>query len=116
MFVTLAEMTGWPFVLYALTGFTGLLAEQGFEKYVTLLTGATAAGAAVVIFAYFLGFAGGSAVAGALLERGAIRAPLRTYGVLELLIGVSCVLFSFGGFLERFMLRRRPGGRHARPV
>jgi hypothetical protein len=23
-----------PFLLYALTGFTGLLAEQGFEKYV----------------------------------------------------------------------------------
>ena len=31
-------------------------------------------------------------------------------------LGISCVLCSFGGFLERFMLRRRPGGRHARPV
>jgi hypothetical protein len=36
--------------LYALTGFAGLLAEQGFEKYTTLLTGATASEAAVVIF------------------------------------------------------------------
>ncbi len=86
----------WPFVLYGLTGFAGLLAEQGFEKYTTLLTGATASGAAVVIFAYFLGFAGGSAAAGMLLERGAIRRPLRTYGTLELLVGISCVVFSYG--------------------
>src|SRR5947207_2269598 len=87
---------GWPFVLYGLTGFAGLLAEQGFEKYVTLLTGATASGAAVVIFSYFLGFASGSALAGALLARGAIRRPLRTYGTLEFLVGVSCIGFAFG--------------------
>src|SRR5436309_12117771 len=88
--------SGWPFALYALTGFSGLLAEQGFEKYVTLLTGATASGAAVVIFSYFLGFAAGSAFAGALLKEGAIRRPLRTYGTLELLVGLSCIAFSFG--------------------
>jgi spermidine synthase len=89
-------MPRWPFALYAMTGFAGLLAEQGFEKYVTLLTGATASGAAVVIFSYFLGFAGGSALAGAFLERGAIRTPLRTYGALELLVGLSCIAFTFG--------------------
>src|SRR5882724_134763 len=88
--------SGWPFVLYALTGFSGLLAEQGFEKYVTLLTGATASGAAVVICSYFLGFAVGSAFAGALLKEGAIPRPLRTYGTLELLVGLSCIGFSFG--------------------
>src|SRR5438552_930994 len=86
----------WPFLLYALTGFAGLLAEQGFEKYVTLLTGATASGAAVVILSYFLGFAAGSALAGTLLERGVIRRPLRTYGTLEFLVGVSCVGFAYG--------------------
>ncbi len=103
MAVVLAEreesmhaQAGWPLRLYAITGFTGLLAEQGFEKYVTLLTGATASGAAVVIFSYFLGFAAGSALAGALLERGAVRRPLRMYGVLELLVGVSCIVFAFG--------------------
>jgi hypothetical protein len=41
---------GGPFVLYGMTGFAGLLAAQGFEKNVTRLTGATAAGAAVVVF------------------------------------------------------------------
>jgi hypothetical protein len=37
----------WPWVLYGLTGFTGVLAEQGFEKYMSLLIGATAASSAV---------------------------------------------------------------------
>src|SRR5450432_3539986 len=54
-----------PFLLYslyALTGFTGLLAEQGFERYIGLLVGATASASAVVLFTYFLGFAlGGGA-------------------------------------------------------
>jgi spermidine synthase len=85
----------WPFWLYALTGFTGVLAEQGFEKYMSLLVGATAAASAVVIFAYFLGFALGSWATGRLVRRGQIARPLRTYGVLELLVGLSCVGFSY---------------------
>lgn len=85
----------WPFLLYALTGFTGVLAEQGFEKYMSLLVGATAAASAVVIFAYFLGFALGSWAIGALIRRGQIWHPLRTYGIIELLAGVSCIAFSY---------------------
>jgi spermidine synthase len=85
----------WPFVLYALTGFTGVLAEQGFEKYMSLLVGATAAASAVVIFAYFLGFALGSWAIGKVIRKGGIRQPLRIYGALELLVGISCVAFSF---------------------
>jgi spermidine synthase len=79
-----------------MTGFAGLLAAQGFEKYVTLLTGATASGAAVVVFSYFLGFAVGSAMAGSLLARGTIRRPLRAYGTIELLVGLSCIGFAYG--------------------
>jgi spermidine synthase len=85
----------WPFFLYALTGFTGVLAEQGFEKYMSLLVGATAAASTVVIFAYFLGFALGSWAIGTFVRRGSIRQPLRVYGVLELLVGISCVAFSY---------------------
>ena len=33
---------GFPLAFYAITGFAGLLAEQGFEKYIALLVGATA--------------------------------------------------------------------------
>ena len=85
----------WPFLMYALTGFTGVLAEQGFEKYITLLVGATASATAVVIFSYFLGFAMGASAIAACERRGLIRGPLRLYGLLELLVGVMCLVFSF---------------------
>ncbi len=85
----------WPFILYGLTGFTGVLAEQGFEKYLSLLVGATAAASAAVIATYFLGFALGSWLIGAMIRAGRLRYPLRTYGLLELLIGVSCILFAY---------------------
>ena len=91
-----------PFFLYALTGFTGLLAEQGFEKYVSLLVGATASASAVVLFTYFLGFALGGFAAGRLIQGRRIARPLMVYGFIELLVGISCVVFtySFHGLTE----------------
>ena len=91
-----------PFLLYALTGFTGLLAEQGFEKYIALLVGATASASAVVLFTYFLGFALGGVAAGRLIKGRRIARPLLVYGLIELLVGVSCVVFtySFHGMVE----------------
>lgn len=83
------------FALYALTGFSGLLAEQGFEKYVQLLVGATASASAVVLFTYFLGFALGGAAAARLLRRGRIARPLMAYGLVELAVGFSSVVFSY---------------------
>jgi spermidine synthase len=84
-----------PLLLYAMTGFTGLLAEQGLEKYTTLLVGATAAASAAVIFTYFLGFALGGFAAARLLGRRIIRKPLRSYAMLELAVGISCIGFSY---------------------
>jgi len=84
-----------PLLLFAMTGFTGLLAEQGLEKYTTLLVGATVAASAAVIFTYFLGFALGGFVAARLLGGGAIRKPLRSYAMVELAVGVSCIGFSY---------------------
>ena len=92
---TKASIASWPFLLYALTGFTGVLAEQGFEKYMSLLVGATAAGSAVVIATYFLGFALGSWIVGRLIRGGRVLRPLRIYGLLEFLIGLSAVAFSY---------------------
>jgi spermidine synthase len=94
---TRRSVAAWaPYLLYGLTGFTGVLAEQGFEKYMSLLVGATAAASAVVIFAYFLGFALGSWAVASLLRRGVALRPLRTYGTLELVVGFSCILFTYG--------------------
>jgi spermidine synthase len=84
-----------PLLLYTLTGFTGLLAEQGFEKYTALLVGATASASAVVLFTYFLGFALGALAAGRLLKTGRIVHPFSVYGAIELLVGISCVAFSY---------------------
>jgi spermidine synthase len=82
-------------LLYSMTGFTGLLAEQGLEKYTTLLVGATTAASAAVIFTYFLGFALGGFAAARLLSRGIVQKPLRAYALLELLVGVCCAGFSY---------------------
>ncbi|SPE24275.1 conserved membrane hypothetical protein [Candidatus Sulfopaludibacter sp. SbA3] len=83
-----------PLILYALTGFTGILAEQGFEKYITLLVGATASASAVVLFTYFLGFALGGFATARLLKGRRVARPLLVYGIVELLVGISCVVFS----------------------
>src|SRR5271165_3793177 len=83
-------------VLYGMTGFSGLIAEQALEKYVTLLIGATASASAVILFTYFLGFAVGGVAAGRLLKRGLVRNPLRAFAGIELLTGCACVAFSFG--------------------
>lgn len=85
-----------PLLLYALTGFAGVLAEQGFEKYIALLVGATVFSSAIVIFAYFLGLSLGAWAVAAFARRKTIARPLRIYGLLELLVGVSCVVFSYG--------------------
>ena len=85
-----------PLGLYALTGFSGVLAEQGFEKYIALLVGSTVYSSATVIFAYFLGFGLGAWAIAALVRRGWMTRPLLTYGVLELLVGASCVAFTYG--------------------
>ena len=89
------DFTAWLFTLYAVTGFSGLLAEQGFERYMALLVGATATASAVVLFTYFLGFAVGGVAAARFLNQGRIRRPLAVYGIVEGLAGVSCVVFSY---------------------
>src|SRR5712692_1306276 len=85
-----------PLILYTLTGFSGVLGEQGFEKYIALLVGATVLSSAIVIFAYFLGLSLGAWAVAAVARRKNAAFPLRTYGILELLVGVCCVTFSYG--------------------
>ncbi len=89
------KTTAWPLILYGATGFSGLLAEQGFEKYVGLLVGGTASASAVVVFTYFLGFALGGIAISRLQRARYIRYPLILYGTFELLVGVACVLFTY---------------------
>jgi spermidine synthase len=84
-----------PLFLYTCTGFTGLLIEQCFEKYLLLLVGGTVTSSSLVIFAYFLGFALGGFAVAELQKRSRITRPLLVYGALELLVGAAAVLFTF---------------------
>jgi len=94
--VTVGHSATLPLLLYAMTGFTGLLAEQGLEKYITLLVGATVTASAVVVFTYFLGFALGGLLAARWLKHERIRRPLRAYALVELAVGISCIAFAYG--------------------
>jgi spermidine synthase len=90
-----AGLSRWPLILYVCTGFTGLLIEQGFEKYLLLLVGATVSASSVVIFAYFLGFALGGLGIAQLQKNAWISKPLAWYGVLEFSVGAAAILFTY---------------------
>jgi spermidine synthase len=89
------RVSHWPIVLYACTGFTGLLIEQGFEKYLLLLVGVTVSASSAVIFAYFLGFALGGLAIAQLQRRSRISRPLAWYGALEFCVGAAAILFTY---------------------
>ncbi len=89
------RVSRWPIVLYACTGFTGLLIEQGFEKYLLLLVGVTVSASSTVIFAYFLGFALGGLAIAQLQRRSRISRPLAWYGALEFCVGAAAILFTY---------------------
>jgi spermidine synthase len=84
-------------LLFLLTGFTGLLAEQSFEKLLSSLLGASTPAAAVVLAVYFLGLTLGAM----LYPRLAVRLghPLRLYAVLELVIALWALLLLLGSNL-----------------
>lgn len=84
-----------PFVplllLFLLSGATGLLYEVLWMRRLTLVFGATQLAISTVLSAFMLGLALGAAVAGRLVD----RRPdlLRTYGVLEVFIGLYALVF-----------------------
>lgn len=110
-----SRVARWAILLYALTGFTGLLIEQCFEKYLIVLVGATVSASSVVIFAYFLGFALGGLATAALQKRARIARPLAWYGAIELTVGIAAVLFVYAFHPSLVWLAPLQGGLH-RPV
>ena len=88
--------------LFVMTGCTGLLAEQAFEKLLGTLLGASTPAAAVVLSVYFLGLSLGAA-GYARIFRG-VRDPLRVYAFLEGGVALwSLLLFlGFGWLVPAF--------------
>ena len=73
-------------VCFVLSGATGLIYEVLWARMLGLVFGATTLAVSTVLAAFMGGLALGSALAGRLSQR--IRKPLRTYGWIEIAIGV----------------------------
>ena len=81
-------------LLFAATGFAGLLSEQSYEKLLSSLLGASTPAAALVLAAYFGGLALGASLYGRLAS--GRRAPLRAYARLELGVTLWSLLLAVG--------------------
>ena len=83
------------YVLYGLSGFVGVLAEQVFEKLLSVVVGASTPSAATVLAVYFLGLSLGGYAASILLKR-KVSAVLG-YCIAELGVALCCLwlLLSF---------------------
>jgi spermidine synthase len=83
------------YALYCLSGFVGVLAEQVFEKLLSVVVGASTPSAATVLAVYFLGLCLGGYLASFLLKRRV--SALAGYGAAELGVALCCLslLFSF---------------------
>ncbi|MEM7601164.1 MAG: fused MFS/spermidine synthase [Verrucomicrobiota bacterium] len=78
-------------VLFFLSGFAGLVYQVLWMRELGLLFGTTVHAAATTTVSFFIGLGVGSAFFGERLNLS--KSPLRTYGLLELAVGVSAILF-----------------------
>jgi spermidine synthase len=78
------------FILFSLSGFVGVLAEQVFEKMLSVVVGSTTPAAAIVISVYFIGLSAGAWLASFLLKR-LTTSSLRLYGFCELGVAACCL-------------------------
>ena len=80
--------------MFVATGFTGLLAEQSFEKLLSSLLGASTPAAAVVLAVYFLGLTLGAMAYLRCARPGAN--PVRLYAGLEIMVALWSLLLLVG--------------------
>lgn len=90
------------YVLYCLSGFVGVLAEQVFEKLLSVVVGASTPAAATVLAVYFLGLSLGGYCASVLLKRRV--SAVMGYCMAELGVASCCL-----GLLLTFDPGTHPG-------
>ncbi|MGE3675065.1 MAG: fused MFS/spermidine synthase, partial [Polyangiaceae bacterium] len=73
--------------LFIGSGFTGLVDQIGFSKYLSYVVGSTAYAVSAVLAAFMTGLALGAHLGGKLSSR--VKRPLLAYGVLELVVGAA---------------------------
>lgn len=76
------------YLLFCLSGFIGVLAEQVFEKLLSVVVGASTPAAAIVLAVYFLGLSIGGYLASLLVKRGV--PALLGYASAELGVAFCC--------------------------
>jgi len=89
-------------VLYCLSGFVGVLAEQVFEKLLSVVVGASTPSAATVLAVYFLGLSLGGYFASLLVKRKV--SAIMGYCVAELGVALCslCLLLTFDPGTQRY--------------
>ncbi len=92
-------------ILFFFSGAAALVYEVVWSKYLTLLLGSTSRAQTIVLVVFMLGLALGSRLFGEKSRK--LHSPLKTYGVVECLIGIYGALFGwiyhFGDFLFGFL-------------
>ena len=78
------------YILFALSGFAGLIYEGSWARYLKLFLGHSSYGQVLTLCIYMGGLAIGSFVAGKLVEK--VRRPLLGYAAVELAIGMVAVM------------------------
>lgn len=79
------------YILFALSGFAGLIYEGSWARYLKLFLGHSSYGQVLTLCIYMGGLAIGSFVAGKLVEK--VRRPLLGYAAVELAIGIGGVAY-----------------------
>ena len=90
---------GWFFWFFFVSGFCSVLCELIWLRLAMAQFGVTTALTSIVLSVFMAGLGVGSWLAGALVRRYGDRIkfpPLRLYGLLELMIGLSALVFFVG--------------------
>ena len=77
------------YLLFGLSGFVGVLAEQIFEKLLSVVVGASTPAAATVLVVYFIGLSLGGYLASLLIKRGV--PALKGYAAAEFGVALCCL-------------------------
>ena len=106
---TLAAPRWIYFLLFTLSGFSGLIYESIWSHYLKLFLGHAAYAQSLVLIIFMGGLAGGSWIAARLGTRW--RLPILAYAVVEGVIGILALLFhdSFVAMTEYFYVSLLPG-------
>ena len=79
------------YALFALSGFSGLIYEGSWARYLKLFLGHSSYGQVLTLCIYMGGLAIGSFLAGKLVMK--VKRPLLGYAVTELIIGLGGVFY-----------------------